>query len=269
MGAFLDAHFAEIRDSLRSPCVPALTSGEPARAAVGRPHSRAHGTPSRPHRLRLPRPVLSRPLQPLQRIRDALMETRVHAAEQSSPPPGREREVSPVSQHAAAGVDGGARDPVIAENPEREGRAEPDLVQLSVNLQDLALDLQTPAQFPACERLAGRREARRLNLLHGQVPELAVPGRSIKRSQTNSTGARTRSAGQTLTSMFATSAQRRRPIRQPRRQVPSSPARCNVQTGCGQPSRHRWRRPWAKIARNAHDSNYLPAHPTPCLFFLR
>jgi len=56
-------------------------------------------------------------------------------------------------------VNRGARDPVVADDPEREGRAEPDLVPLRVHLQDIALNPPPPAPDPAGELLAGRRRA--------------------------------------------------------------------------------------------------------------
>src|SRR6186997_2141082 len=123
--------------------------------------------------LRLRATLLGRALQPLERVRNAVMELAMQPPHEPVPPPGREREVSAESERAAPGVDGGADDPIVADNPEREGRAEPDLVPLLVHIDDLAVDPPPPAQSPgpAREPLAGCGRADRLDTVDGQVKE--------------------------------------------------------------------------------------------------
>lgn len=79
------------------------------------------------------------------------------AIQQSAPPPGREREVSAVAEHATVRVNRRTRDPVVADQPERQGRVESDRVPHLVHFQNLAVDPQPPAQEPGEEPLADRR----------------------------------------------------------------------------------------------------------------
>ena len=78
--------------------------------------------------LRLSRPRLRRALQALERVRDAVVRAPAQAIQQSAPPPGREREVSAVAEHATARVNRRTRDPVVADQPERQGSVESDRV---------------------------------------------------------------------------------------------------------------------------------------------
>lgn len=96
--------------------------------------------------IRLSRPHLRRALQALQRVRDAVVYSPGQAIQQSAPPPGREREVSAIAEHATARVDRRTRDPVVADQPERHGGVESDRVPHRVHFQNLAVDAQPPTQ---------------------------------------------------------------------------------------------------------------------------
>ena len=74
----------------------------------------------------LSRPHLRRALQTPERVRDAVVDAPGQAIQQPAPPPGREREVSAVAEQATARVDRRTRDPVVADQPERQARTESD-----------------------------------------------------------------------------------------------------------------------------------------------
>src|SRR5262245_33330474 len=121
--------FAFVPESPHSTVAPAKPSRMPTRPVIRLPG------------LRLPRSVLGHPLQALQRVCGTLAKVpREQAIQKSAPPPGREGEASAVPEVAAPLVERGAHDPVVAEDPDREGHAEPNRVPLSVHLQDLTLE---------------------------------------------------------------------------------------------------------------------------------